>query len=181
MGMIGELIQTIMEFVPAWLLALVLGIGAIAVAPGWVEGLRIKRVKALLRRTVRASEAERTALIEQARMLSAGRAEVLVALIREADKLNLPVLRDQALVELKRLGTHGEVVRQLEAPADRTQDRRFGHPLEASVSIRNLVEIGAVEAARARLNEALVRFPTDPGLLTLRDELTVRAERASGG
>jgi hypothetical protein len=31
MGMIGELIQTIMEFVPAWLLALVLGIGAIAV------------------------------------------------------------------------------------------------------------------------------------------------------
>lgn len=179
--MIGELLQTLVAFVPPWLLATGVALVALALAPGWIEGLRVKRVKALLRRTVRADDAARTVLIDEALALASGRAEVLAALVREADKLNQPGLRDRALASLASLGTHPDLVRQLRAPADPTQDRRFGHPVEAAVSIERLLEVGAVAAAEERLREALRRFPKDEGLLALRDRLAHRAAGDSTG
>lgn len=178
--MIGELLQALTLLVPWWVLAIVGGLAAMLLSRGWLEGLRIKRVKSCLRRMVRADDALRAELVREVLALSDGRAEVLVALVREADKMNQPALRDRALASLKALGTHRDVVRQLEAPADRTQDRRFGHPVEALVAIEALLEAGATEAARARLDEASARFPRDPGLRDLRERLKGQGHDGSG-
>lgn len=172
MGMIGELIGTIAQFVPTWLLAIGVAVTAMLLGPGILTGIRVKKVKALLRRTTRSeSNEEREGYIAEALERASGRGDVLVALAREADKMNLPVLRDQALEQLKRLGTHPLEVKKLTGPTDPTQDRRFGHPVEAAVSIERLLENGATEAARERLAEALDRFPTDESLQQLASRL----------
>jgi len=171
MGAIGEIIGTISQFVPTWLLAIV-GLALVfALGPGWVTGLRIKRVKALLRRTVRAEGSERINLQNQALELSLGRGEVLLALVREADKLNQPRLRDRALKKLARLGTHSDEVRKLSKPADPGRDRQIGHPVEAMVLVERLLENGAIEAAREKLHEARRRFPDDPDLGRLAQQI----------
>ena len=167
MGAIGEIIGTVSQFVPTWLLAIIGLALVIALGPGWVTGLRIKRVKALLRKTVRAGGSERLNLQQQALDLALGRGEVLLALVREADKLNQPRLRDRALKKLARLGTHADEVRKLSKPTDPGRDRQIGHPVEAAVLVERLLENGAIEAAREKLREARRRFPDDADLASL--------------
>lgn len=177
MGMIGELIQTVSAFVPWWLLAGIAVVLGFLAAPGYLVGLKVKRVKAVMRKTVRAEGEERTQLQRRAWELARGNGDVLVALVKEADKLNQPRLRDRALGALRRLGTHPDEVRKLSGPANPQEDKRHGHPLEAAAAIRALLEVEAWEAARARLDEARARFPDDPGLVALEDRITVlRAE-----
>ncbi|MEZ4320394.1 MAG: hypothetical protein R3F61_23135 [Myxococcota bacterium] len=171
MGGIGQLLQTLGQLVPPWVLALLLVALGVAMAPGWLVGLRVKRVKAVLRKTVRADEAERRALQQQALDHAHGNGEVLIALVKEADKLNQPALRDRALKELEALGTHRDEVRKLKKPEDPARNHLFAHPVEAFVSIERLLESGATEAARERLREARRRFPDDPGLHELHRRL----------
>ena len=171
MGMIGELIGTIATFVPTWLLVIgVVVVGAL-MAPGLLVGMKVKKVKALLRRTTRSEGDERQGYIDEALERAGRNGEILLALAKEADKMNLPALRDKALKRLDRLGTHSLEVRKLRGPKDPTQDKRFGHPVEAAVSIERMLENGATEAARKRLTEALGQFPKDEGLNALRSRL----------
>lgn len=173
---IGQLISDLGSLVPPWLLAVIIGVALLAAAPGWLTGLKAKKVKALLRQTTRADEETRTALIEQAFELADGRPEVLVALVREADKMNLPKLRDRAMKALSKHKSHADVVRKLKAPKDPTAKKgSFGHPVEAVVRVRTLIENGATELAREKLGEALAKFPDDPELLELRAHPEMRA------
>jgi hypothetical protein len=175
MGMIGQLIGDLAQFVPGWLLALIVIVVLGLMTPGWLVGLKVKRQKALLRRVTRASGEERERLIAEAWEVSNGRPEVLIALAKEADKMNLPALRDRAIRALKALGTHTDAVKKLEAPKNPMEaKRRFGHPVEACVSIERLLENGATEAARERLAEALARFPDDEDLRELEIQLAER-------
>ncbi|MCB9677402.1 MAG: hypothetical protein H6737_20005 [Alphaproteobacteria bacterium] len=171
MGAIGELLRAIAQFVPPWVLAIAGVLLAFALAPGWLVGLKVKRVKAILRKTVRADDQARKALQDEAFALARDNGEVLVALVREADKLNQPRLRDKALKQLKKLGTHEAEVRKLAKPEDPARDRKLGHPVEAAALIATLLESGALEGARARLDEALKRWPDDPGLAALEARL----------
>lgn len=176
MGGIGELIGTIARFVPLWVLVPLLLVLAGLAVPGWLEGVRIKRVKGVIRRVTRAEPAARQALLDEAWELAVGRPEVLLALAKEADKMNLPALRDQAVADLEARGTHAAALKQLAAPKSPAEEkRRFGHPVEAAVSIGRLIDIGATEAARERLAEALARFPRDEDLLALQESLEQRA------
>ncbi|MCA9567203.1 MAG: hypothetical protein KC656_05150 [Myxococcales bacterium] len=170
MGRIGELIQGLEQIVPPWVLLAAAVVLAVLAAPGWVEGLRVKRVKARIRRMTRAEAGERERLLAEVWALADGRPEVLLALAREADKMNLPALRDRAIRDLEARGTHKDALRRLEGPP-KPGEHRFAHPVEACVSIERLLENGADEAARARLAEALQRFPRDEGLLALRQRL----------
>lgn len=177
MGAIGELIRGIALFVPLWVLVPVLLVLVGLAVPGWLEGVRIKRLKGTIRRVTRAESSQRQALIDEAWSLAEGRPEVLLALAREADKMNLPALRDRAVAVLEARGTHAKALKQLTAPKNPMEEkRRFGHPVEAVVSIERLLENGATEAARERLSEALGRFPDDKGLLALRALLEAEAE-----
>lgn len=172
MGMIGQLIGDLAQFVPGWVLVLVVVLALVLMAPGWLVGLKVKRQKALLRRVTRANGDDRERLIAEAWEVSNGRPEVMIALAKEADKMNLPALRDRALAALEVLGTHRDVVKKLREPANpMEQKRRFGHPVEAAVSIERLLEVGATEAARDRLTEALARFPQDEALHILKTRL----------
>lgn len=170
--MIGQLIGDLAQFVPGWVLAIVVVVVLGLMAPGWLVGLKVKRQKALLRRVTRASGPDRERLIQEAWEVSNGRPEVMIALAKEADKMNLPALRDRAIDALDALGTHRDVVKKLRAPSNpMEQKRRFGHPVEATVSIERLLEVGATEAARERLGEALARFPDDEALHALKERL----------
>lgn len=175
MGMIGQLIGDFAQFVPTWVLVLLLAVVGVLALPGWLLGLRVKRIKSRIRRVTRASGEEREALLTEAWLLAEGKPEALVSLAREADKMNLPGLRDRALDTLREMGTHDNVLRKLEAPKNPMETKRqFGHPVEASVSIGRLLDNGATEAARDRLAEALARFPDDEGLLELQERLATR-------
>lgn len=165
---IGQLIADIGKFVPPWLLGILIAVLLVLAAPGWLTGLKVKKVKAILRQTTRADETERKALQQQALDVAQGKPEVLVALVREADKMNLPRLRDRAMKALKKFPSHADVVRQMKKPADPQKLKgSFGHPVEAAVRIRTLVENGAVELAREKLAEANAKFPGDPELAEL--------------
>jgi hypothetical protein len=170
--MIGQLIGDLAQFVPGWVLVLLLVAVGVLMAPGWLVGLRVKRQKALLRRVTRASGGDRDRLIMEAWEVAEGRPEVLIALAKEADKMNLPALRDRAIAAVEALGSHHDVVKKLRAPTNKMDEkRRFGHPVEAAVSIERLLEVGATEAARERLAEARARFPDDEVLRELQGQL----------
>jgi hypothetical protein len=181
MAMIGELLGTVAQFVPPWLLGILGVVVAALMLPGFLTGLKVKRVKALMRQTVRADDTRRKALQDDALRIAQGNGEILVALVREADKLNQPRLRDEALRQLKRVDGYALQARKLalpDNPAERKRERHFGHPVEASAFIWRLLESGAVEGAAEKLDEALERFPDDPGLQELAEAIALR--RAEG-
>lgn len=179
MGMIGELIQTISTFVPWWILAIAGLLVAGLAAPGYLVGLKVKKVKALMRKTVRAEGEQRTQLQRQAWEVAKGNGDVLVALVKEADKLNQPRLRDRAMAALRKLGTHPDEVHKLSRPSNPHEDKRHGHPLEAAAAIRTLMNVEAWEAAQERLDEARARFPGDEGLQSLGERLQQERGRSA--
>ncbi len=173
MAMIGELLRGLVELVGPWPLLVVVVVAGVFALPGWLEGLRVKRVKALLRRVTRAEPAERERLIAEAWALAEGRPEVLLALALAADRMNLPHLRDRAVRVLRSYRGHADAVRRFEPPERR--GRRFGHPVEACVSIERLLDVGAVEAARERFREAEARFEGEACIEALRQRLAEEA------
>lgn len=179
MGMIGELIGTIAAFVPWWVLVIAAVVLGGLAAPGYFVGLKVKKVKARMRKTVRADEAERAAIQREVYELAKDSGDVLVALAKEADKLNQPRLRDRAVQRLRKLGTHPDEVRKLTGPTDPREDKRLNHPLEAAAAVRALIEVEAWEAAKARLDEAQARFPDDDELHALREQVATGAASLS--
>ena len=174
MGAIGDLIRTAAEFIPPWALALIAAVVFIASLPGLRTGLRVKRVRALLRKVTRADGETRLQLLEEAWKEAEGHPEALLALAREADKFNQPSLRDRATKALQKIGGYELSLRKLNAKPP-AQDRAIKHPVEASVIIETMLSNGAVEAAKKRFREARKAFPHHDGWADLQrkiDEFT---------
>ncbi len=182
MAMIGELLGTIAQFVPPWVLAIAGVVVAGLMLPGFLTGLKVKRVKAMMRQTVRADDTRRRALQDDVLRMARGNGEILMALVREADKLNQPRLRDVALEELKKVDGYDLQARKLAEPADPTQrkrEKKFGHPVEAAAFITRLLDNGAIEGAAEKLVEARAQFPDDAALAQLERDLEVYRAQAA--
>lgn len=171
---IGEVINTLMSLLPPWAVAIIAGVILVAAIPGLIHNARSKQIRSAIRRRVRAMPPEQRTLADRA-IERAGRDIHLFALVaKEARKRSMPDLYQRALEGMEALDGGRALATEIRAE---TAPKKLDpiHVLEAVARVRVMLEEGAVEAASARLDEALDLYPGDPELLALTD--VVRAAR----
>jgi hypothetical protein len=136
-----------------------------ALASPWIRAnLDTADARALVKRAAREGGAARAELVDRAFTRVRGQPHGLVAIADAATQLGLPDVAKRATEALRATGKLAVEQKRLDrvaAPAaPRTQ-------IEAAMAIERLVEAGAVEAARARLRDALAKFPADEDLQAL--------------
>lgn len=174
---LSQIVGALRMFVPLPVLVALVALLFLAVAPIWLENARTKEVRGLVRQISRSGQGEEAErLTERALGLADRRTGRLVELGREAHRRQLTRLRDRAWERLAELDADmARRERTLVQPVP-TRDR---FPLEAHVAVAGMIESGAWEAARSRLDLALARFPGDPELLALRERLDAADRDAS--
>jgi hypothetical protein len=181
MSNLFKLLKQLAGLIPTPVLIAILAAVVVFGGPLWLENARMKEVRGLVRQISRAGgegpEAER--LGEKVFKLAADKSSRLQVLATEAHRRQLVKLRDKAWTVLQPIDPVA-VARQRKETAEvvKTGDR---HPLEAQVAVEQLLEGGAPAAARARLEKGLLKFPTDPGLLALREKLGDPSETSGEG
>ena len=169
--MIPDLIATITGSLPPWAVAVLALIAAWWLVPGWFHGVRVKQIKAQLRKAARAgSELEREEHLSRALELGGADARKLVALCDESHKLNQKVVFQTALQRLRDNDGHERDIKRLVELSSRERPV-YRHPVEAAVAIERLIEGEMWDEARARLDETLSAFPGDPDLVALVERL----------
>lgn len=169
--MIPDLIATITGVLPPWAVAVLGAALAWWLVPGWFHGVRVKQLKAQLRKAARSSsEADRDGHLTQALELAGTDARKLVALCDESHKLNQKVVFQTALQRLRDNDGHAADIRRLVELSTRERPV-YRHPVEAAVAIERLIEGEMWDEARARLDETLSAFPGDPDLIALVERL----------
>lgn len=179
MRVIPELLSTLAQFFPPW----ILGLLALLIAPvavfAWLRWLRAKQIRGALRTVFFATDpTKRQAAVDRAFRLAGKREQALIALADTAHQTGLPGVTHRALAQLDALGLGRKDVARIRAATSKPA-RRAGHPVEELVVIERFIAEGLTEAARTRLAEALSRFPTDPDLLALND--TLHTDRSPPG
>ncbi|MBT3218749.1 MAG: hypothetical protein HN348_06625 [Proteobacteria bacterium] len=165
-----DLVGTLNLLLPTWAVAIVLLLLGLAISPMWIHYVRSKQIRGLVRRMVRADEAERQLLVERAMALTANKGQRLLVVATEAHKMGQVVLRNLAMAQLEQMGGQDKelaLLRELVKPTETP----VTHPLEAAVVIERLLEEGVVRAAHEHLGRALRRFPGDERLLELRSDI----------
>lgn len=173
MAGLGTLVRTLGTVLPPWLVIPVAIVLLLAFLPAWVETMRHKQLRGLVRRMVRAEEAPRRALIDRALALARGRGPRLAVIVEQAMKYGQRALMDEALAALQAIDPLG--ADRLRAQQRPDSPKTVLHPLEVSVRVERLLAEGMREAAEARLDEALARHPRDPDLLALRARVAQEA------
>lgn len=167
---IGDLLSTFSLFVPMrWLVAALVVLVVIAV-PFWLESVRDRQVRGLVRRLVRAGPEERSALERRILDLAGLRPGRLRAMVEAASRYDQRSLRDQGIALLDQAGARDDARRLREAVAPKK--RRFVDAIEAAVHIEQLLEEGRSVAASEQLAEALEAFPDDEELRGLERRLS---------
>jgi signal transduction histidine kinase len=173
---ISDLIQGLALFFPLKVVIGIVGVGGVLALPFWFESVRDKQLRGLVRRMVRASEAERAQLVRRAFELAAGRPRRLGTLVRQAIHYDQRRLRDEALAALEATGQAPADVKHFKtliAPAP----IRFRDPIEAAVRIDQLLQQGLHVAAREQLQAAEQAFPGEPELEAFWAKLPAEDER----
>lgn len=163
---IGQIVQAIAAILPTPVLVALLVAVAWFGLPGYLKNLRVKKIKERVRRRVRADDAGRAALAEEAMQLAGTDVFLLEAVVAEARKRNQAELATRALATLDALG-HGERLREA-ARAPRIQDKP---PTAIATFIAGLLDEGLIDAARTHLEEALAAHPGHPALTALQQRL----------
>lgn len=165
----GEVLESLGQLLPPWVVATVAFVLLVAVLPAWVDNVRSKQVRGAVRRMVRASDQGRLDLAERAMRLAGRRPTRLTALVEHAHRYQQLDLRRRGLAMLQRVDPAG--AEHLLATIERDRPKQVFHPLEVVVRVERLLDEGMIDAAAARLDEALARYPDDPDLLALRSRL----------
>ena len=173
---LSDIVQTLSMFLPTWAVVAVVAVAVMAISPWWIHSMRSKQIRGLVRRMVRADEARRRLLAEQAMGMAANKGHRLAVVATEAHKMGQVVLRDRAMAQLEQMGERKELALLLEMV--KPKETPVAHPLEAAVIIERLREEGMFEAARDRLERALRRFPGDDRLLELRRDIASKERDA---
>lgn len=164
----GDILDALTYLLPPWALAVLGIVVAAIVIPRQIRAMRKRRLEGAIRRMIRADPALRAALTEDVWRIAGQDGWLLADAVRTFRKRFLSTLADEALDRLRQVPGFHEEVRRLEEAASRETAPAM-HPVEAAVRVRNLLDTGALEAARLRLEEALVQHPQDAELLALRE------------
>lgn len=167
---ITEFLQALFIFLPAWTYPFVVAALLAVFLPVYFNVIRIKQVRSRVKRSVRAPIEQKAAHLRVAFYLARGRPRRLVALADEAIRFKLEPVWKRALAELEATGKMSADLQQLREKV--SPERKIPvHPLEEVARVQQMLEAGAVERARERLEEALEVFPDDPELLSLVTEV----------
>ena len=172
---VEDMFSALAALLPPWAVAAV-GIGIVLVVlPMWVKNLKVKRIRALARRMVRADPASREQLFAEILTLAEDNPDRLQATAHIAIKYGVYDLRNEAMRGLERTGALKEELRKLRATFQ-NEPKTALHPLEVAVNVERLLSEGLYESAQTQLDEALLRFPEDEELLSLRQQLTTQGQ-----
>ena len=167
---LADLVNALFILMPVPVVIGVLFVLAMLLLPGWLFAMRTKQIKGLIRRRVRAAPDTAEELAREALAIAAGRGPLLIALGREAIRMHQRDLWNLAKEELVGFPEHAAELQELEASIGR-ESQPLLHPLEVLMTVRRLTELGMLDAAQARLNEAIARFPNDQELIDARAEV----------
>jgi hypothetical protein len=164
---LGDLINTLTIFVPLRVLVLV-GVGlAITAAPYWMEAMKDRQLRGMVRRCVRAENVDRNELVDDILRRAGDKPNRLLTVVHSAAHYAQRDVHDRALAALEATGKAAADVKRLrreaEKPAVQVRD-----PLVATIRIEKLLDAGLTVAAREQLDAALRAFPGDPDLEALR-------------
>lgn len=165
-----KIIQVVLSLLPPWAWPIFAGVLLLTVGPLWAKSIRIKQVRNRIRFYVRAPLDARQRYLDEAFRLSAGHPRRLATLADEAIRFKLEPVWRRALRELEATGRGGADLEQLRAKVFR-KGKVPVHPIEEAVAIARMLDTGATERARERLERALRAFPDDPDLLEFRRRL----------
>jgi hypothetical protein len=168
---IADVITGLLVIFPPWVLVGGGAVLAVALVPRWVESMRDKQIRGLVRRMVRADASERQRLTAQVTRIVGAHPGRLAAAVHHAIHYDQRALRDSALASLEATGAAPEDVKRLRARID-PAPLRFRDPVEAVVRIEQLLENGLEAVAREQLAIALAAFPDDPDLTALASRQT---------
>lgn len=184
MGGISQLITGLRTIFPLWMLVAMGVVAAIALGPRWIESMRDKQLRGLVRRMVRAEPDERQRLRDEITAIAGHRPGRLIAVVLHAIHYDQRGLRDAALATLDATGAAPADVKRLRARIEKPPPR-FRDPIEAAVRIEQLFRDGLLVAAQEQLDAARASFPNDPDLLAIGARLAEgsagAADRAPGG
>ncbi len=175
---VEDMFTALSMLLPPWAVAAVGVAVLLIVAPMWFSNLKVKRIRALARRMVRAPADVRQQLFEEILEIAAENPNRLEAAAQIAIKYGVYDLRDEAI---RRLEATGELRVELQKLIETFKEppKKALHPLEVAVNIERLIAEGMYDTARTQLEEALSRFPNDKELLALCQRLSERAQSQS--
>lgn len=156
-----------------WILPheVVIGLGvvvALVAAPFWYHQVKVRQIRRQVGRVAVATSVEQKRELEdKALEMAEGKPRRVVALAYEAFRINQRTLGSRAVDELVRMGKADKDVAFIRRKYLDVQVPTMGHPLEAKGAVKRLFEQGMFDLARARLDEALAKFPTDEDLRKL--------------
>ncbi|MCB9662744.1 MAG: hypothetical protein H6732_01430 [Alphaproteobacteria bacterium] len=158
-----DIVRELLGMLPPWAALLVVAAVLTVAAPGLRTAMRSRQIRESVRQMVRADPSRKAILADRALGRAGGSPALLSLVATEAHRRQLPSLHARALDALAAV-PHGRVelarLRRTLAP-ERAAPR---HPLETVVRVEQLLEAGAVAAARARLDEGLAEHPSDPAI-----------------
>ena len=171
---IGDIFQVLSMWLPPWGVALLLGAIALALLPGLRFRTRSRQVREAVRRMVRATPADREALVTRAFDRAGNHPHLLAILATEARKRAMPHLYQRAMDALRAAPGGAAEAARLHAEASRAKGDPL-HPLEVVLRVETMLDEGLTVAARVRLDEALGHHPGHPELLALLARLDATA------
>lgn len=178
MAGIAKLISPMLSGLPPWAIGVVVALVAMIGLPIWLNGVRQKQIKGLIRRRQRAEGEERERLAEQALALADCKPGRLVVLATEAAKFQQLPLYETAMALLKAHGGHKDDLKRLSLLV-KEPPKLHGSGLEAAIIIERLVDEGLLEAAAERYALASAKHPNDADLQAAGARL--QAQQAQSG
>lgn len=145
-------------------------VGAVLALPLWMESIRAKQIRGLVRRMVRADAAERQRLTGEVLRLAGTTPRRLQLVGESAVKYDQRALRERAIALLEQHGGDPRDVQRLRE-VDRKPPVRVTDPISAAVRVEQLLADGLVVAAREHLEAARRAFPADEELAALEQRL----------
>ena len=160
---IGDLINALTTLVPLRMLVVIAVLLAVSAAPFWMESIRDRQLRGLVRRCVRAEEGPRDALVAEILRVAADKPNRLRTVAQVALHYDQRDVHDRALAALEATGKAAEDVKLLRQKVEKPPIR-FRDPLEAVVRVEALLDAGLRVGAQEQLDAALKAFPRDPDL-----------------
>jgi hypothetical protein len=167
---VEDLFTALSMLLPPWAVAGVFLCIVAIVVPLWVKNLRVKRIRALARRMVRAEPDLRAQYFSEILELAGDNPDRLESAAQIAIKYGVYDLRNEAIRRLEATGALPQALRKLRGSFE-AEPKRALHPLEVAVNVEQLLSEDMLDAARDQLDEGLVRFPDDEELNALRQRL----------
>lgn len=175
---IPDIIHTLTQALPLWAL---IGLGLIVAGlllPGWMYSVRQKQIKNRLRWLAgRRPDRDREAVLAELFSLAGEDPRLLTAVAEEALRVNQREVLKTAMQRLEATGKGGADLARLRREIQ-PERPTYKHPVEAAAAVTRLLDEGLTVQARARLTEAVARFPDDPELARLAGRLAETVEPA---